>query len=368
MDLKVILENSIMQKGLPATAGSKMLVDFIAPVDATVVERLRDAGVSVVGRMATSEFGVGGLLTDGVKDYGVVDSVACGEADVALCNDYTGSISRAAAMKGLYYIHPTYGTVSRYGLIPAVMSMDQIGVVCRRPEDGFLIMEIISGRDTKDGVMAVGHGVERSTAGDAFSFPAQAKALSALADDCSRSHEIKKHPLPRCGLPYSEVLLHVMQILCCAEFSNNISRYDGVRYGFRAEGYNGLEELYKKSRTEAFGEDIKLAAIVGAMVLSQENYLRFYDKAMRMRRLIRDSLEFDKYDVITNDKGTGLLRALAMTEDGGEVEGASLLLISRLCGLPSLTTPEHVYIADAGCEDVLRAVSCGGACDESGAL
>ena len=134
---------------------------------------------------------------------------------------------------------------------------------------------------------------------------------------------------------YSSVYKQIMQILCCAELSNNISRYDGIKYGYRAKEYNGLNELYTKSRTEAFGSDTKLAAILGAMVLSQENYTRYYDKAMKLRRKIRDSLDFNSYDVIV----------------------AKCPILSRLCGLPSITTPEHIYIANTGREDVLEAAS-----------
>jgi len=142
-------------------------------------------------------------------------------------------------------------------------------------------------------------------------------------------------------LKYSDVYTQIMQILCCAEFSNNISRYDGIKYGYRAKDYGSLHELYTKSRSEAFGADVKLAAIIGAMVLSQENYTQYYDKAMRLRRLIRDSLDFDKYDVIVSPE---------------HKKPVPLCLCSRLCGLPSVSTPEGAYIADAGCEGVLETV------------
>ena len=326
MSLNVILDSSIMVKGQPATAGSKMLADFIAPFSATVVERLEAAGVSIAGRVESSEFGVGGLFGD--EERGAVSSqahndierafslVLNGETDFALFNDYTGAVSRAAASCGLYYIHPSYGSVSRYGLIPSVTSMDQIGIVCKSPEVGFQALRLIAGYDSRDGVMLSGEGAGESKGAEEPS-PCFEIDVVALETD------------------YSDVFPQVMQILCCAELGNNISRYDGIRYGFRAKDYNGLNELYTKSRTEAFGADVKLAAILGAMVLSQENYARYYDKAMRLRRLIRDSLDFDSYDVIVT----------------------KCPILSRLCGLPSLTTPEHVYVASAGCEDVLEAAS-----------
>jgi len=351
MQYKAILDSSIMQKSLPATAGSKMLADFVSPIDATVVTRLEAAGVQIVGRCDDNEFGVDGLFVkqgDGSsasqsltneaqkRKNRPLASLADSKADFALCNDYTGAVSLTAAKHGLYYIHPTYGSVSRYGLIPAVSSMDQIGILCKCPEVGFEVLRMISGFDSKDG------------------------AMSQITNDKGQMTNNKEQrtdePFP-CHAKYSEIFPQVMQILCCAEIGNNINRYDGIKFGYRAKGYNGLRELYTKSRTEAFGEDVKLAAVLGAMVLSKENYMLYYDKAMRLRRLIQDSLEFDIYDVIINDKGQ-------RTNDKGQATNQekwnslnNLLILSRLCGLPSLTTPEGVYVANVGRESMLEALT-----------
>jgi len=342
MEYKGIIQNSIMQKGQPATADSMMLEGFTAPLTATVIERLESAGVQIAGRIGASEFGASECQGDGSLDnktgvcplsygtlsYGRIFNTSCQEnrppdtPDFALCNDYTGAISRSAAGQGLYYIHPTYGSVSRYGLIPSVSSMDQIGVLCKSPEVGFKVLGLIAGYDPRDGVMRD----NKSQITNHKSKIREGKLQSTNYKAQIREGEFKSE--------YINIFPQIMQILCCAELSNNISRYDGIKFGYRAKGYGSLRELYTKSRTEAFGEDVKLAAVIGAMVLSQENYMRYYDKAMRLRRLIKDSLEFDKYDVIET--------------------GCPLL--SRLCGLPSLSTPEKVYIADAGREDVLVAI------------
>jgi len=158
--LKVVLEESIMQKGKPASAGSKMLENFISPIDATVVTRLKAAGAEIVGRVGMDEFGVKGLFLNSefvVRNselhMEVVSAVADWIAYIALCNDYTGSVCRAAAESGLYYIRPTYGIVSRYGLIPAVTSMDQIGIVCKELALGFDALAVIAADDHKDGAM-----------------------------------------------------------------------------------------------------------------------------------------------------------------------------------------------------------------------
>jgi len=316
MNYKAIISNSIMQKGKPATAGSKMLENFISPINATVVELLKAANVEIIGTGEVSEFGVNGLLcasTD-VPTEEIVEAIASGKADFALCNDYTGAISRATAAQGLCYIHPTYGTVSRYGLVPVVSSIDQIGIICKIPEIGFEALRIISIYDEKDGVMS----------------PEKQEGHTSASN--IKTAEIEPE--------FAEIYTQIMQIISCAELSNNISRYDGVKFGYRAKEYNGLQELYIKSRSEAFGMDTKLAAIIGTMVLSHDNYARFYDKAMKLRRMIIDSMKFDTYDVAVrrNDKS------------------ATFIMLSRLCGLPSVTTRDGTYVANAGCEAMLQAI------------
>lgn len=348
-----VVDDSIMIKGSPATAGSKILDSFISPIDAHVVTKLREADVKILGKTKMDEFGAGGLLLkkgtkDGVADLdddcivsdsGAVAIVSEGHASFALCNDYSGMVALEAAECGLYYIQPTYGTVSRYGLIPAVQSMDQIGVVCNSPSEGFRALSIISGYDEKDGAM-----------------------LASDVAASSNEHSIKG--FIRIGIPRNIPTLHweshaaigyidygngletvetelvhfdkykqVMQILCSAELSNNISRYDGIKYGYRAPEYSGLRELYTSSR-DILGTDVKLAAMLGAYVLSHDNYEKLYDKAMRIRRIIRDGLEFDKYDAIV----------------------LPTPCLARLCGLPAVTMPLMTIAANAGREDVLMSI------------
>jgi len=334
---KVILEESIMQKGKPATAGSKMLENFIAPIDATVVMRIETAGAQIAGRAGMDEFGAGGLFgTETIAE--AVSVVANGKADFALCNDYTGATSRAAAAQGVCYIHPTYGTVSRYGLIPAVISMDQIGIVCRTPAEGFKLLKIIAGYDPKDGIMSSAGHPESAGRTDSAKYKAEYKDYKS---------------------EYSGVFSQIMQILCCAELSNNINRYDGIKYGYRTKEYRGLQELYTKSRTETFGADVKLASMIGAMVLSQENYTLYYDKAMRLRRLIKEEFEVEqggqghgqeaRVDLMERRNSSPVL----ICQDGGK--DLNYLTLSRLCGLPSVTTPKCTYIVNAGREDALEA-------------
>ena len=403
-----VLEDSIMHKGYPVTGGSKILDGFVSPITAEAVTRLEAAGVHILGKTKLSEFGIGGLglsgfgglmgaetgaeTGDATSDEtgrgksaelsaeltnGAVAAVASGVATFALCNDYTGAVSREAAVRGVCYIHPTYGTVSRYGLIPAVPSMDQIGVVCKTPADGFRILSLIAGYDPKDGTSIGGGNSEfgirnlelggvGAAPGDEGATPGGAGAVSGVQSAELRfgvPTRVASHSGAASGAPtdlpegldlqafvegletidveleYMGVCAQVMQILCSAEISCNISRYDGVKFGYRAKGGSGLDWLYKKSRTEAFGPDAKMAALLGAMILSQEYYTKFYDKAMRVRRLIKESLAFKKYDVL--------------------IVPACYAALSRLCGLPAITVPYQgggvALIADAQREEALVA-------------
>ncbi|HCC35470.1 MAG TPA: hypothetical protein DEQ02_07495 [Ruminococcaceae bacterium] len=251
----VYLDDSIMIKGKPASAGSKMLENFIAPFDATAAVRIKENAETV----RLGEFGLKApkMLPDGPL----------------LCNDVFGHVRAAATKQGLYYIRPTYGTVSRYGLIPAVCSMDQIGVVCKDPYEGFELLSKIAGHDEKDGAM----------------FPE--KHYSYVKSD-------KSPVLFKEALPYSELYGSVFEILACAELSGNLSRYDGIKFGYRAENFKGLDELYIKTRTGGFGNEVKFALTAGCLALSQDYYTALYEKAMKLRRLIKESLRFDQYDVL----------------------------------------------------------------------
>ena len=378
--VSAVLEDSIMHKGRPVTAGSKALENFIAPLSATVAERLESAGVIILGKTKMDELGAAGLFPDtSPSESGAVSAVADGTAAFALCNDYTGALRRQAAAQGICCIRPTYGTVSRYGLIPSVPSMDQIGVLCKTPEEGFRALSLIAGHDPKDGAMfgrgepGEGRGERREERGETpkgagrsdgsdeqYTCNVQMGAvrterirlgiplntLEGAADKAAVAEYAKDFDTLEFELKYFDVFAQVMRILCCAELSACISRYDGIKYGYRTGSFGDLHELYTKSRTEAFGGDTKLAAIMGCMTLSREYYARYYDKAMRIRRLIRDALEFDKYDAI-------IMPASASTHDGQLALGA----LPQLCGLPSVTLPFSgggiTLIADTARENVL---------------
>jgi aspartyl-tRNA(Asn)/glutamyl-tRNA(Gln) amidotransferase subunit A len=292
----LLIDDSIMQKGKPATAGSEILEHFTALFDATAVTKLNENNRTIDGTVTLPEFGLSAPET-------------LPEATI-LCNDVFGHVRRRAAAQGLAYIRPTYGTVSRYGLIPTASSMDQIGIVCQNPSEGFDLLSEIAGFDEKDGAMLPGKDYNYTTC-DGFKM-AEAN-----------------------GTPQFDAYINeVMMILASAEISNNINRYDGIKFGVRAAGTKGLNGLYTKTRTERFGEQTKLTAIMGCMVLSGEFYELYYTKAMQLRRVIKESLKIEKNEVIP------------VSPDNP---------VAVLCGLPSLTFGDCQWVAAAGCENVLLA-------------
>jgi aspartyl-tRNA(Asn)/glutamyl-tRNA(Gln) amidotransferase subunit A len=218
-----------------------------------------------------------------------------------------------AASQGLCYIRPTYGTVSRYGLIPAACSMDQIGVVCEEPGQGLALLKKIAGHDSRDGAM----------------FPEKAY------DYAEKRENIKAARYEDIANECTELAEPVFAILAYGEISCNISRYDGIKFGYRAPEFKGLEDLYLKTRTSGFGKEAKLAAIAGSLVLSSAHYREYYDKALKIRRLIRESLSFEGYGALRVPVGSPL---------------------AALCGLPSLSFGGYEYLARPKDESALLAV------------
>ena len=326
----VALRDDIMRKGSPATAGSKILENFISPFDATVVTRLLDNGIAISGKTKMNEFGIDRISADR-PDYisESIKVVADNAASFCLCNDVFGKSRRQAAEQGVFYIHPTYGTVSRYGLIPLVSSMDQIGVACKNLSDGFKLLSVIAGNDANDGAMFPEKNYSYEGANKNITLGVPSSVIKRANENVQNSIRgfAEKFNSVEIELDYFDAYKQTMYILCCAEISNNINRYDGIKFGYRASGYRGLNDLYVNTRTESFGLETKLAAVMGSMVLSQDQYVPYYEKAMKVRRLIKESLRFDEYDVI----------ALPTAIGENPYENLSLFAFAPLAGLPSIS-------------------------------
>lgn len=325
----VALEDSIMQKDKPVTAGSKILENFNSPFNATVINKLTNDKYTIAGKTTMDEFGIPGLFSKEPDQVaGAIKAVVDGAATFSLCNDVFGTYRRQAAQNNCAYIHPTYGTVSRYGLISLVSSMDQIGVVCKSLSEGFELLSQIAGNDKNDGAMFPEN---------AYAYKKSDKVITvAIPDFIDQADKNVQEAIAEFSsnftstnitLPNFDIYKQVMYILSCAEISNNISRYDGINFGHRTSDFTNLDELYVNSRTEGLGSYTKLAAIMGSMVLSQDQYTPCYEKAMKIRRLIKDYLSFDNYDII--------VLPCKISEE--PYENLSLYSIANLAGLPSVS-------------------------------
>ena len=326
----VALEDSIMLKGSPVTAGSKMLENFISPFDATVVARLRDNKTTIAGKTKMMEFGIDGISADSPDEIPEsIKVVADNVVSYSLCNDVFGKYRRNAAKLGVFYIHPTYGTVSRFGLIPLVSSMDQIGVACKNLADGFKLLSVLAGNDPNDGAMFPEKNYSYLGLNKKITVGVPASIVKQADESAQKSIRgfAEKFNAVDIKLDYFDVCKQTMYILCCAEISNNINRYDGIKFGWRASNCGNLDDLYVNTRTEAFGLEVKLSAVMGSMVLSQNQYVPYYEKAMKIRRLIKESLQFDKYDVI--------ILPTAINEN--PYDNLSLFALAPLVGLPSIS-------------------------------
>ena len=324
----VAVKDNICTKDLLTTCSSKILSNFVPPYSAQAVDNLKAAGAVIVGKTNMDEFAMGS--TTETSAYGVTRNpwntehvpggssggscaaVASCEVPYALGSDTGGSIRQPGSFCGVTGLKPTYGTVSRYGLIAYGSSLDQIGPIAKDISDCAAILEMIASYDKKDST-----SVKR----DAYDF------TSALLDDvkgmkigipsdylsAGLNEEVKAAVLKAAevlkakGAEVEEFQLSLVEyaipayyVIASAEASSNLARFDGVKYGYRAKDYNGLHNMYKKSRSEGFGEEVKRRIMLGSFVLSSGYYDAYYLKALRTKALIRQSFDraFEKYDVI----------------------------------------------------------------------
>ena len=323
------LEDSIMQKDKPVTAGSKILENFISPINASVIDKLKGR-YKIAGRTTMDEFGIPNLFsTEPDEVSGAIKAVVYDAATFSLCNDLFGKYRKQAAENKCCYIHPSYGTISRYGLIPLASSMDQIGIVCKGLPEGFELLSHIAGYDENDGVMLpeTTYNYAKAARNITIAVPDSVKKRANQNVQDAIEEFAKNFNTISISLPYFDLYKQVMYILSCAEISNNISRYDGINFGYRTSDFSNIDELYTNTRTEGFGPNVKLSAIMGSMVLSQNNYIPYYEKAMKLRGLIKEAITFDEYDII----------ALPCKISDEPYENLSLYSLANLAGLPSVS-------------------------------
>ncbi len=319
--VSVSLDDMLLTKDLPTTAGSKMLDGYVSLFGADIIDRLNDAGICVSGKANVGEFGIDllgetsyfGACTDdkGALTLASAEIVKSGDVKAAITLDVNGAPRRGAALSGLTYVKPTYGTVSRYGTIPAACSGECVGVMAKNADDCADVLSVIVGHDDKDGTSLPEEKcalLKKDAPTGEIKSVAVIKNIADTADDATKARlDAVKAALAGAGITVTEIECDVMSaaktawgVLMCAELCNNVSRYDGVKYGHRSAEYKTIGELYTNSRTEAFGELAKTAILYGSEVLSDDNYMPVYDKSMRVRRVICEAFAsiFEKFDTV----------------------------------------------------------------------
>jgi aspartyl-tRNA(Asn)/glutamyl-tRNA(Gln) amidotransferase subunit A len=360
-------------RGTITSCASKMLENFVAPYDATVVERLNAAGAVTVGKANMDEFAMGSSNENsrfgpvrnpwdpgrvpGGSSGGSAAAVAAGLVPVASGTDTGGSIRQPSAFCGVSGIKPTYGRVSRYGMVAFASSLDQGGFLGRSAEDLALSLAFCAGADPRDSTCSehvdewldgvAENGVGNLEGGLRIGLPreyfADLSTGSELLDAVAGFFESIGCSLEEVSLPHTSAAIPAYYIIAGAEASTNLSRYDGVRFGYRCENPGSLEDLYRRSRSEGFGAEVKRRILTGTYALSVGYYDAYYVKAQRLRRLIqRDFLEaFETVDMILAPTAPGVAFPLGeLTHDPVAMYQQDIFTIpASLAGLPAMSLP-----------------------------
>ena len=322
------LKDNLCTKGVKTTCSSKMLENFVSPYDGTVVEKVNEAKLPSLGKLNMDEFAMGSSTENsaikithnpwnlnkvpGGSSGGSAAAVAADLVPWALGSDTGGSIREPASFCGVVGLKPTYGLVSRYGLVAFASSLDQIGPITKDVRDSAMLLNIIAGHDEKDStsydiekkdytkalkedVKGMKIGVPKEFMGEGINPEVKAKIQGAVQTYKDMGAEVEE-----CSLDIAEYALATYYIIACAEASSNLGRFDGIRYGYRTEKYNNLKDIYVNSRTEAFGDEVKRRIILGTYVLSSGYYDAYYKKAQKVRTYVKKQFDdaFKKYDVL----------------------------------------------------------------------
>ena len=365
------IKDLICTRGVATTCGSKMLQNFRPPYDAAVTEKLQRAGAVVLGKLNMDEFAMGSTTESsyvqktrnpwnpdcvpGGSSGGSAAAVAAGEAFYTLGSDTGGSIRQPASFCGVTGIKPTYGSVSRYGLIAFASSLDQIGPLGRDAADCAAALTVIAGHDQRDSTSidrpAVDYlaGLSADVKGLKIGIPNEyvGKGIDPVVKEKVLAAAQKLEELGArveyFSMPVVDYAIPTYYIIACAEASSNLARYDGVKYGFRPEGAEDIVGLYVKARSEGFGDEVKRRILLGSFVLSSGYYDAYYKKAQQVRTLIKRAFNdaFTKYDVALGPTApTTALKSGENVDDPLKMYLNDIYTVSvNLAGLPAISLP-----------------------------
>jgi len=365
------IKDNMCIKGVKTTCSSKMLENFVAPYNATVIEKLNDEQVISLGKLNMDEFAMGASTeysafaktknpwnlntVPGGSSGGSAAAVAANMVPWALGSDTGGSIRQPASLCGVVGLKPTYGLVSRYGLVAFASSLDQIGPITKDVEDAAILLNVIAGHDEKDSTSAkveekdytkalvkdvkgLRIGVPKEYFGEGINEEVKASVKNAI-----KKYEEMGAIVEECSLDIADEALAVYYIIGCAEASSNLGRFDGIRYGYRTKNFNSLKDIYRNSRSEGFGAEVKRRIILGTYVLSSGYYDAYYKKAQKVRTLIKKEFEelFEKYDVLlTPTSPTVAYEIGTKSSNPLEMYLADLCTVTvNIAGLPGISVP-----------------------------
>ncbi len=365
------VKDNICTENLLTTCSSKMLKNFLPPYSAQAVENLKKEGAVIIGKTNMDEFAMGSTTetsafgvtknpwneehVPGGSSGGSAAAVAAGQCFFALGSDTGGSIRQPASYCGIVGMKPTYGTVSRYGLIAYGSSLEQIGPLCKDVTDCAAVLEGITSYDKKDStsvlrkdkdfikdlkenIKGMKIGIPKDYFGKGLSEEVKEAVLGAAKELEKRGASLEEF-----DLKHVSYAIPAYYVLACAEASSNLGRFDGVKYGYRAEEFHGLHQMYKKTRSQGFGTEVKKRIMIGSFVLREAYYEAYYLKALKVRALIKEEFHkaFEKYDIllgpttpVTAPKlGDSLLDPMNM------YLGDIYTIAVNLAGLPGISLP-----------------------------
>ena len=365
------IKDNICTKGIKTTCSSRMLENFVSPYDATVMEKINNENMIDLGKLNMDEFAMGGSTeysyfhptrnpwnlnkVPGGSSGGSAAAVASNMVPWALGSDTGGSIREPASFCGVVGLKPTYGLVSRYGLVAFASSLDQIGPITKDVQDAAMLLNIIAGHDKKDttssdrpkvdytkalknDVKGLKIGVPKEFFGEGINEEVKEQLQKAIETYKELGAEVEEF-----SLDIAQYALATYYIIACAEASSNLGRFDGIRYTYRTKEFKSLKEIYKKSRSEGFGPEVKRRIILGTYVLSSGYYDAYYKKAQQVRTLVMNEFNkgFEKYDVIlTPTSPTVAFDIGTKSNNPLEMYLADICTVSvNIAGLPGISIP-----------------------------
>ena len=368
------IKDNICTKNIKTTCASKMLENFVSPYDATVIEKLESKGIINLGKLNLDEFAMGGSTeysafkvtknpwnlktVPGGSSGGSAAAVAANLVPWALGSDTGGSIRQPASFCGVVGLKPTYGLVSRYGLVAFASSLDQIGPITKDVKDAAILLNVIVGHDEKDttsekindkdytkclknDVKGLKIGIPKEYFSDGINVEVKAKLEETIEKYRQLGAEVEEF-----SLSIADYALATYYIIACAEASSNLGRFDGIRYGYRTKNFSNLKDIYKNSRSEAFGSEVKRRIILGTYVLSSGYYDAYYKKAQQVRTLVQKEFNdaFKKYDILlTPTAPTVAFEIGAKSNNPLEMYLADICTVPvNIAGLPAISVPVGV--------------------------